>query len=1168
MPAGAGDSGAMSVIPFPKSGIVAGAPEGADALLLGAWAAAGHSILHVARDDARMARLIDHLRFFAPGIEISTFPAWDTLPYDRVSPNPEIMAERASFLARFSRDGQGGGDRIAITTVAAILQRVPPRGAFAETTLALRKGDRIATDDLLSYLARRGFSRVGTVREPGEFAIRGGLIDLFPPGSAEPFRLDFFGDSLEAIRVFDPVAQTSAGTRDGLEIAPVSELVLDDERISRFRESYRSANPQSWRGDTLYEAVSAGQRFTGMEHWLPLFFDGLETLFHYLPGAALTLDHQADEAVAARIEQIEEYHAARLGMAKKNKPGDTGEFAYRPVPAGSHFLSLADWRRFLSERRVAAFSPFSAAEAATGVVDAGFRLAPDFTEARKRTDINLFDAVAATLKQLQRQGTRTVIAAFTAGSRSRLADLFREHKVDEVAEAADWATALSLPPRSMAICELALERGIANDGIAIVTEQDILGDRLVRRPKRRRRSEAFITELSSLQAGDLVVHEDHGIGRYDGLETLSVAGAPHDCLRIVYAGGDKLFLPVENIELISRYGSDEATAQLDKLGGAGWQQRKSRIKQRIREIADKLIALAALRQLRPGAVLEAPPGVYEEFAARFPYAETEDQQRAIEEVLHDLAAGRPMDRLICGDVGFGKTEVALRAALVAVMAGKQAAVIGPTTLLARQHSATFRDRFQGLPVVVGQLSRLVSSKEAAETKRALAAGEVDIVVGTHALLGKSVQFKRLGLVIVDEEQHFGVGQKEKLKELCADVHVLTLTATPIPRTLQMALSGVRDLSLITTPPIDRLAVRTFVLPYDPVVIREALHRELFRGGQVFYVCPRIEDLTGVAEQIRELAPDAKVQVAHGQMPPSELEGVMSRFYEHQFQILISTNIVESGLDIPSVNTIIIHRADRFGLAQLYQLRGRVGRSKLRAYAYLTLPPNQALTETAMRRLEVMQTLDTLGAGFQLASHDMDIRGAGNLLGEEQSGHVREVGIELYQQMLEDAVSSARESGQGGAAQPDGRWTPQISVGTPVLIPEAYVSDLGIRLGLYRRLADLIDEADIDSFAAELVDRFGALPDEVRNLLDIIGLKRLCLKAGVEKIEAGPKGAVVSFHENKFAHPEKLVRFVAAEAGTVKLRPDHRLVYRRDWRDDAARVKGVQHLMRKLAAIAA
>ena len=1158
----------------PGTIVLAGAPEGADALLLGAWAGAGRTLLHVARDDARLYRLIDHLRFFHPGIETLAFPAWDTLPYDRVSPNLEIMAQRASVLAALASappdsaaEGAPNPGRVLVTTVSAILQRVPPRAVFAGKTLSFRRGGKLALPELLDFLARHGFNRVGTVREPGEFAVRGGLLDLYPPGAAEPVRLDLFGDAIEAIRGFDPLTQKTTSAHDSFALAPVSELVLDEDRIARFRERYRTAHPHEWRGDPLYEAVSAGQRFIGMEQWLPHFYDGLETLFHFLPGASVTMDHQVEQAVEARLDVIADYYEARRSLAASGRT-PTGEFIYRPVPPGSLYLDRADWRARLAERRVAAFSPFAASEGASGLIDAGYRQAPDFSTARNQGDVNLFDQVRETLGRYARAGARPMVAAFTAGSRARIAQLLKEHGAADVHEAPDWASVLASPPGAISVAELPLEHGIMDGRIAIVTEQDILGERLVRKARRRKRSDAFITELSSLQPGDLVVHEDHGIGRYDGLETLTAGGAPHDCLRLVYAGGDKLYLPVENIELLSRYGTEASEAQLDKLGGAGWQTRKARIKQRIREIADKLIAIAALRQLKSTDAIQSPPGTYEEFAAQFPYNETDDQQRAIEEVLADLASGKPMDRLVCGDVGFGKTEVALRAAFVAALGGVQVAVIVPTTLLARQHSATFRDRFRGLPIRVGHLSRLANQREVAETKRALAEGKVDIVIGTHALLGKTVKFQRLGLVIVDEEQHFGVVQKERLKELRADVHVLTLTATPIPRTLQMALAGVRDLSLITTPPVDRLAVRTFVLPYDPVVIREALQRELFRGGQVYYVCPRIEDLPHVTEQVRELAPEAKIAIAHGQMAASELEDTMVKFVDGQIQILVSTNIIESGLDIPNVNTIVVHRSDRFGLAQLYQLRGRVGRSKVRAYAYLTIPPDQALSQDAQRRLEVMQMLDTLGAGFQLASHDMDIRGAGNLLGEEQSGHIREVGIELYQQMLEEAVATARESGKLGAPAEAERWTPQISIGMPVLIPEDYVADLSVRLGLYRRIADLIEAREIDAFAAELVDRFGALPDEVKNLLDLVAIKRFCVDAGIEKIDAGPKGAVLTFRDNRFARPDKLVHFIKEQAGTVKVRPDQRLVYRRDWRDERARLRGVGNLVKSVAALAA
>ncbi|RUV88543.1 transcription-repair coupling factor, partial [Mesorhizobium sp. M1A.F.Ca.IN.022.07.1.1] len=639
-------------------------------------------------------------------------------------------------------------------------------------------------------------------------------------------------------------------------------------------------------------------------------------------------------------------------------------------------------------------------------------------------------------------------------------------------------------------------------------------------------------------------------------------GAPHDCLEIHYAGDDRLFLPVENIELLSRYGSDSAEAPLDKLGGGAWQARKARLKKRLLDMAGQLIRITAERQMRAAPAMIPADGLYGEFAARFPYEETDDQQTAIDSVMDDLGAGKPMDRLVCGDVGFGKTEVALRAAFIAAMEGFQVAVVVPTTLLSRQHFKTFSQRFSGLPIRVAQASRLVGSKELAETKKGVADGTVDIVVGTHALLGSSISFKNLGLLIIDEEQHFGVKHKERLKELKNDVHVLTLSATPIPRTLQLALTGVRELSLIATPPVDRMAVRTFISPFDPLVIRETLLRERYRGGHSFYVVPRISDLAEIHDFLRESVPELKVAVAHGQMPAGELDDIMNAFYDGQYDVLLSTTIVESGLDIPTANTLIIHRADMFGLAQLYQLRGRVGRSKVRAYALFTLPANRKLTDTAERRLKVLQSLDTLGAGFQLASHDLDIRGAGNLLGEEQSGHIKEVGFELYQQMLEEAVAEVKDSGE----VLDGGWSPQIAVGTAVMIPESYVPDLQLRMALYRRLGDLETTEEIDGFGAELIDRFGPLPEEVTHLLKIVFIKALCRKANVEKLDAGPKGVVIHFRKREFPNPVGLVKFIGEQGSLAKIRADHSVVFMRDWPNAEKRLAGSAVVMTQLARL--
>ncbi len=756
-----------------------------------------------------------------------------------------------------------------------------------------------------------------------------------------------------------------------------------------------------------------------------------------------------------------------------------------------------------------------------------------------------------------------IVACWTNGARERLGAMFAAQGVKEIEKIANIEEARKAGKSAVCFALLGLESGFDTPGLAIVAEQDILGDRLIRRRKAKKASDVLV-EASSLTPGDLMVHADHGIGRFIGLKTIDAAGAPHDCVELEYAGGDKLFLPIENMELLTRYGSDEAGANLDKLGGASWQGRKARLKQRIREMAAELIKVAAARETRPAPVFQVPEGAYNEFLARFPYDETDDQLSSIEAVTEDLAKGKPMDRLICGDVGFGKTEVALRAAFIAVMEGKQVAVVVPTTLLARQHFQTFNQRFQGFPVKIAQASRLVSAKDMAQMREGLKNGQIDIVVGTHALLAKSIEFKDLGLMIIDEEQHFGVGHKERLKQLREDVHVLTLTATPIPRTLQLALTGVREMSVIATPPVDRLAVRTFITPFDPVTLREALLRERFRGGQSFYVVPRISDLDEVAAFLREQVPEVRYMQAHGQMSPSQLEDIMAAFYDKQFDVLLSTTIVESGLDIPSANTLIVHRADMFGLAQLYQLRGRVGRSKTRAYAMFTMPPNGNITAQAEKRLKVLHSLDSLGAGFTLASHDLDLRGAGNLLGEEQSGHIKEVGYELYQSMLEEAVKSLREHATGDREE---QWSPTINVGLPVLLPETYVSDLQVRLGLYRRLSSLRESTDLENFSGELADRFGALPEEVKHLLTVVQIKNYCRRAGIAQVDAGPKGALLAFRNKKFANPQGLVKFMYDYGAAVKLQPDHKLVFKAEWEDGLERLRGTRALIRELADIA-
>ncbi|MBF0267204.1 MAG: transcription-repair coupling factor [Alphaproteobacteria bacterium] len=1128
-----------------------GCPEGLEALLLADALSKGAEILHVARDDARLASLEEALALVAPQAEILVLPAWDTVPYDRASPHADIVSRRLDTLSKLAAVPHKPG-RIVLVPVAAALQRVMPLSRLKGASFAASKGEALDMALFQAFLATNGYSRTETVMEPGEYAIRGGIVDLYPPGNPEPLRIDLFGDEIERIRAFDPLSQRTSGEVSGFALSPMSEAPLDADSISRFRTGYRELFGAVSGADPLYESVSAGRRHPGLEHWLPLFHDGLDTLFAYLPQASVTLDYQASQSIEARHTLINEYFQARI----ERSASEGG--IYNPVPPERLFLGHEEWERYLTARGSVAFTPFAPSD---GQADAGGRLGHDFAEVRVTPGADLFAAFASFLGEEKKAGRRTILAVQGEGARERLSHMLAEHKVAGVVGAASWAEAVKAPPGVLALVLWGLEKGFSTQDLTVVAEPDLLGERLSRPARKKRRAEHFLTEASALSEGDLVVHVEHGIGRYEGLEALTVGGAPHDCLRLVYDGGDKLYVPVENIEVLTRYGADEGTVALDKLGGSAWQARKAKLKKRIRDMAEQLIAIAAARMVRKGAVISPPEGLYDEFCSRFPYAETEDQLAAVADVIEDFAKGRPMDRLICGDVGFGKTEVALRAAFVAALSGRQVAVVVPTTLLARQHYRTFTERFKGLPIRVEQLSRLVPAKQATQNKKDLAEGRVEIIVGTHALLAKSITFKDLGLLIVDEEQHFGVAHKERLKQLRADVHVLTLTATPIPRTLQLALTGVREMSVIATPPVDRLAVRTFVQPFDSVLIREALLREHFRGGQSFYVCPRVADIDRLVDQLKTLVPELKLAVAHGQLAPSAIEDVMTRFGDGEQDILLATNIVESGLDMPRVNTLIIHRADMFGLAQLYQLRGRVGRSKQRGYAYLTLPPGRLVTKSATKRLEVMQALDTLGAGFTLASHDLDIRGAGNLLGEEQSGHIKEVGIELYQHLLEEAVAAAK-----GDEVAEEQWSPQIGVGQAVLIPESYVADLSLRLSLYRRIADVKERSEIDELALELADRFGKLPDEVENLLNIVAIKIACRSANIEKLEAGPKGAVIVFRNNQFPNPAGLVELISRQVGTIKLRPDHKLVVIRAWEEPDARIKGAEKIALELARL--
>ena len=1143
-----------------KETIVASVVDGYEPFVLADLARAeDRPLVFVARDAQRLPLIAAGLAFAEPGLPTIELPAWDCLPYDRVGPSASVAAMRVEAMSSLAALRDNPHRAVVLTTANALMQRMPPIETMASSGISAKAGDRIEMEELVRALQANGFERETTVREPGSYAVRGGILDLFAPGSEEPMRIDFFGDEIESVRTFDPTTQRSTGDARAFKLHAMSEVTLTPETVRRFRTGYLSTFGADTRGDALYEAVSEGRRFAGLEHWLPLFYDGLASLLDYADGWPIVLDHLAPESMVERHEQIRDHFEARQ-RSREQRVKDQGT-PYKPVEPTELYLTPDEIDTALQQFPHGSMTPFAVPpKTMTRVIDAGSMRGRTFRAERESGDANVFD-VAARHVAAKRKDKRVLIAAWSDGSLDRMTEVLSDHGLGQITTVTNGGALDTLPSSAVGAAVLPVEEGFETPTLCVVSEQDVLGERLVRR--RRKRASDFISEVSTLDEGDIVVHVEHGIGRFVGLRTVTAAGAPHDCVEIEYAAKSRLLLPVENIELLSRFGGDTTEVALDRLGGGAWQARKAKLKKRLLDMAGDLIRIAAERATRQAPVLQAPDGIYDEFAARFPYDPTEDQQNAIDAVIDDLAKGSPMDRLVCGDVGFGKTEVALRAAFVAAMNGVQVAVVVPTTLLSRQHYKTFSERFRGLPVKVAQASRIAGPKALGEAKKAAKDGSADIIVGTHALLGKGIEFRNLGLLVIDEEQRFGVKHKERLKELKSDVHVLTLSATPIPRTLQLALTGVRDLSMIATAPVDRLAVRTFVTPFDQMAIRETLLREHYRGGQSYYVCPRVSDLAEIKAFLDENVPELKAIIAHGQMPPGELDDIMNAFYEGKFDVLLSTTIVESGLDVPTANTLVVHRADMFGLAQLYQIRGRIGRSKLRAFALLTLPANKTLTKQADRRLKVLSALDTLGAGFQLASHDLDIRGGGNLLGEEQSGHIREVGYELYQQMLEEAVAEMKGEEVG-----DGSWSPQINTGTTVMIPETYVTDLQLRLQLYRRLADLTEPQEIDAFGAELIDRFGGpLPEEVQHLLKIVYVKALCRRANVEKLDAGPKGAVVQFRNGEFANPAALVGLIGEQGRAAKIRPDQSVVFIRDWETPEQRLTGSAVVMSKLAKLA-
>ena len=1124
-------------------------PHGSARALLVAEAAQSHQglLVVVTRDTQRAHALEDELRLFAGTLPVLHFPDWETLPYDVFSPHPEIVSQRVATLYQLPSVKRG----VLVVSAATLMQRIAPRTHITGSGLMLRKGQKLDLAIEQRRLEASGYRHVPQVAEPGDFAVRGALIDIFPMGASEPYRIELFDDEVESIRSFDPETQRSQQQVEKVELLPAREFPVTDDAAKAFRSRLRERFPIDVRRCPIYQDMKEGVTPGGIEYYLPLFFEDTATLFDYLADDALFV---LGEATSEAAEQFWGQTAERYDQRAHD--------IERPVlPPAELYLSPDQLREQLNKRlRVEVVE--SGHEHATS---SGTQPAPELPLNRKGEE------PGTSLRHfIDNYPGRVLIAADSAGRREALLEQvavvgLRPQNVDS------WHAFLNNDSAKLAITIAPMEQGFAlsKPALTVLTERELFGERVRTERKRRRGAardpESVIRDLTELSIGSPIVHIDHGVGRYQGLISMELGGMEGEFLTIEYAKGDKLYVPVAQLGLVSRYsGTAPELAPLHSLGGDAWERARKKAAEKVRDVAAELLAIYAQREARGGESIPIDRQLIEEFGSTFPFEETPDQQQAIDAVLGDLAAPRAMDRVICGDVGFGKTEVALRAAFAAATAGKQVAVLVPTTLLAQQHYRNFADRFADWPVKVDVLSRFRSTKDVNEALKRLADGQIDVIVGTHKLLQPDIKFKQLGLVIVDEEQRFGVRQKEQLKKLRAEVDLLTMTATPIPRTLNMAMSGLRDLSLIATPPAHRMAVRTFISAWEPALIREAFQRELQRGGQIYFLHNEVDSIERTAREIQELIPDARIGIAHGQMPERELEQVMADFHRQRFNVLVCTTIIETGIDIPTANTIIINRADRFGLAQLHQLRGRVGRSHHRAYAYLIVPDRKAITADAEKRLEALASLEELGAGFTLATHDLEIRGAGELLGDEQSGQIQEIGFGLYTELLERAVR-ALKSGKVPDFDLTSEHETEVELHLPALIPDDYLPDVHTRLTLYKRIASARDHHALRELQVEMIDRFGLLPDAVKQLFAIASLKLMATPLGIRKLDFGANGGRVTFRDKPDVDPMAIIRLIQSQPRVYKLDGQDKLKVNLELPGATERIRAAEDILGRLGA---
>jgi transcription-repair coupling factor (superfamily II helicase) len=1138
----------------PGERLLWGRLQGAGAALAVARAALRHRglMLAVAEDVQAAANLRAELQFFLAGEDcpLLGFPDWETLPYDVFSPLPELVSERLLTLHRLPGLTRG----VLVVPAATLMQRLPPRDYVDGQSLVLAVGERLDLDATRRRLERAGYSCVSQVIGHGEYAVRGSLLDVFPMGSQEPLRIDLLDDEVDTIRTFDPDSQRTRERLTRVRMLPAREFPLTEEAISGFRQRWRATFEGDPKSALIYREVSEGRTPGGLEYYLPLFFEGTATLFDYLPEGVLAVESEGCRETAGRFmaSVLERFEQRRHDLERPLLPPDRLYLSPDELAGRLNGQTGILYRRTEQEERPRGYA---------AVCNFATRALPPLAiQARAADPAQAIKALLAL------PGRRVLFVAEGLGRRELLADHL--HGFGIRPRQLDGWSAFLASGEPVGLTVAPLEHGLLLDdrNLAIVTETQLYGERVRQERRRRARerdSDAIVRNLTELTLGAPVVHENHGVGRYLGLETLELGGMPTELLVLEYAKGDKLYVPVGSLQLISRYtGASPESAPLHRLGGDQWDRIKRRAAEKARDVAAELLDIYARRAARQGVSFPTPVDEYSAFAAAFEFEETPDQQRAIEAVLADMADPKPMDRVVCGDVGFGKTEVAMRAAFVAVQGGRQVAVLVPTTLLAQQHLENFSDRFADWPVKVESLSRFRTAKEQKAILDGIAKGTVDIVVGTHKLLQPTVKFKNLGLAIIDEEHRFGVRHKEQLKALRSEVDILTLTATPIPRTLNMAMSGLRDLSIIATPPVERHPIKTFVSTWNDALVQEAVQRELKRGGQVYFLHNEVETIDNQAQKIEALVPEARVQVAHGQMRERDLERIMRDFYHQRFNLLVCTTIVESGIDVPSANTIVINRADKLGLAQLHQLRGRVGRSHHRAYAYLITPPPQQMTEDAKKRLEAIESMEDLGAGFTLATHDLEIRGAGELLGDEQSGQIHEVGFSLYMELLERAVEALKAGRTPELDRPLDHGA-EIDLGIPALLPSDYLPDVHSRLVMYKRIASAPDREGLRELQVEMIDRFGLLPDPTRNLLAIAELKLRVGPLGIRKIEAGPLGGRILFGPDPKVDPARLVRLIQQRPKEFKLEGGDKLRFFRDLADPAQRIEQVGLILDQL-----